>query len=261
MPQSPGEGETAEGLPPGAAESVSIDTGWDLYAENGTELHCLSVCGQLFNSHSLEFAINTDWQEQLASPRDTRDQESSTRALLLPPPMGRKTFSLSTASGAPSSTTSAATTQAANNMPLAGPGFPFAQGTDGRITIGASCCIAECAVLSLMASMRTSSLHDRERLDDRHAPPSEQDRARGAGGLSMSPYPSNIARRVKCSAPPIQYEGVFIFFSLSLFLYVYSSFSFSFSSSSSLSLTDSLTRARALSLSLPLSSSQVRMQV
>ena len=96
----------AEGLPPGAAESVSIDTaGWDLYAENGTELHCLSVCGQLFNSHSLEYAINTDWQEQLASPRDTRDQESSTRVLLLPPPMGRESLSSSTASGAPSSTT------------------------------------------------------------------------------------------------------------------------------------------------------------
>jgi hypothetical protein len=141
----------AEGLPPGAAESVSIDTaGWDLYAENGTELHCLSVCGQLFNSHSLEYAINTDWQEQLASPRDTRDQESSTRVLLLPPPMGRESLSSSTASGAPSSTTfvwcselhdselhDAATTQAANNMPLAGPGFQFARGTDGRMTIGA----------------------------------------------------------------------------------------------------------------------------
>jgi hypothetical protein len=132
--------DAAEVLPPagGEAESVSIDTaGWDLYAENGTELHCLSMCGQLFNSHSLEYAINTDWQEQLASPRDARDEGSSTRALLPPTPMGRASSSSSTGSGASSSTTSTATTQAANNVPLAGPGFQFARGTDGRITIGA----------------------------------------------------------------------------------------------------------------------------
>jgi hypothetical protein len=63
------EGEdAAEGLPPAEAESVSIDTvggGLYVYAENGTELRCLSMCGQLFDSHSLEFASNTDWNNSV----------------------------------------------------------------------------------------------------------------------------------------------------------------------------------------------------
>ena len=66
---------SAEGLPPGESESVSINTVGDqgLYAENGTELRCLGMCGQLFDSHSLEVPV---------SPRDPRDEGSSTHALL-----------------------------------------------------------------------------------------------------------------------------------------------------------------------------------
>jgi hypothetical protein len=96
LPEAPGGGssgdahpvkrmdeDTAEGLPPGEAESVSIDTvggGLYVYTENGTELRCLSMCGQLFDSHSLEV---------LASPRNAHDEGNSTHALLPPTTMGR----------------------------------------------------------------------------------------------------------------------------------------------------------------------------
>ena len=126
-----------------AEEGAPVDTaGWDLYADNGTELCLAGLCGQLFDSHSLEFVGNTDWQTQLASPRtDTRDAGDSARTLPPPPAMqslqGRASSSSSTTSAASGSTTSAATTQAASNVPLAGPGFQFARGNDGRITIGA----------------------------------------------------------------------------------------------------------------------------
>ena len=81
--------DAAEVLPPagGEAESVSIDTvggGLCVYTENGTELRCLSMCGQLFDSHSLEVP---------ASPRDAYDQGSSTHALLPPTTMGRASSS------------------------------------------------------------------------------------------------------------------------------------------------------------------------
>ena len=95
LPEAPGGGSSgdahpvkrmdegvAEGLPPGEAESVSIDTVGELYAENGTELRCLSTCGQLFDLHS---------PEVLASPRDGCDEGSN--ALLPPTTMGRASSS------------------------------------------------------------------------------------------------------------------------------------------------------------------------
>jgi hypothetical protein len=96
LPEAPGGGisgdahpvkrmdeDAAEGLPPGEAESVSIDTvggGLYVYAESGTELRCLSMCGQLFDSHSLEVP---------ASPRDAHARipaaHDDGKSVLVPP--------------------------------------------------------------------------------------------------------------------------------------------------------------------------------
>jgi len=101
--------------------------GWAVVAEggaHGAELKDLDARGDLhIGGNSLDFAGNGDWREQLSSPRlhmvaqDTREQAV------------RPASSCSAAS--------AAATQTSSNSPLAGPGFQFARGSDGRITIGA----------------------------------------------------------------------------------------------------------------------------
>jgi hypothetical protein len=124
-------------------------------AESGDDLQSLGVCGDLHVSNSLEFLGNSGSKEDMASPHAPHIEEqfrsiSSIEEVRAPTGAEEKEQSapeqeateetrdekLSSPVASPVSSASA-TPQAASNMQLAGPGFQFARGADGRITIGA----------------------------------------------------------------------------------------------------------------------------
>ena len=124
-------------------------------AESGDDLQSLGVCGDLHVSNSLEFLGNSGSKEDMASPHAPHIEEqfriiSSIEEVRAPTgaaapeqsapaqaaPEESRDEKLSSPVGSPVSSASAAP-QAASNMRLAGPGFQFARGADGRITIGA----------------------------------------------------------------------------------------------------------------------------
>jgi hypothetical protein len=124
-------------------------------AESGDDLQSLGVCGDLHVSNSLEFLGNSRSKEDMAFPHAPHIEEqiriifsieemrAPTGAAALEQsapaqeaPEDSRDEKLSAPVASPVSSVSA-TPQAASNMRLAGPGFQFARGADGRITIGA----------------------------------------------------------------------------------------------------------------------------
>ena len=135
-----------------------VDLKLSAVAESGDDLQSLGVCGDLHVSNSLEFLGNSGSKEDMASPRARYDAhieeqfqiissieevsaptgaaapEQSAPAQAAPEESRDEKLSSPVASTVSSALT---TPQATSNMRLAGPGFQFARGADGRITIGA----------------------------------------------------------------------------------------------------------------------------
>jgi hypothetical protein len=124
-------------------------------AESGDGLQSLGVCGDLHVSNSLEFLGNISSKEDMDSPHvnhiveqfriisSIEEVRTPTGTEALEPsapvqeaPEESRDEKLSAPVASPVSSVSA-TSQVESNMWMTGPGFQFARGADGRITIGA----------------------------------------------------------------------------------------------------------------------------
>ena len=129
--------------PSPAPEQGWAIAGWGVVAEGGQHARELTVRGDLISSNSFEFVgICAEWDDGCAGKRDTVGESPGTGENGVvenndnQPEEPRRANSVSSTASSSAGGSSAASAARSSLKHLAGPGFQFARGIDGKITIG-----------------------------------------------------------------------------------------------------------------------------